>query len=354
MAKLKKRQIDAAKYAGGWDVRWDSEVTGLGLRIYPSGRKAFVVSYRHKGRKRMMVLGQYGTDLTLDQARSLARENLSSIRLKEIDPLAEKARARKAQTFDELWADYLSSHAKPNKKTWAEDERRYNKHVPKGWHGRKIADISKSDVRKLHADIAETAPYEANRLLALLSSIFNYAVNSEVVPASFPNPVRGIKRRHETKRKRYLKPSELPKLIEAIDQEPNVYVRALIWLYMLTGARRDELLARRWADVDFDEARLNLSDTKSGEAQFIPLSKPAIAIIKAIPKVKENPHIFPGARKGRRLVNISKPWLRIRKTAGLDDLRLHDLRRTVGSWLSQAGVDLNTIKEGLRQAEPKV
>ena len=350
MARLTKRKIDTAKYAGGWDVRWDGEVTGLGLRIYPSGRKSFVLSYRHKGRKRLMVLGRYGTDLTLDQARSLARANLSKIKIKEIDPLVERARARKAQTFVELWADYLTGHAKPNKKTWVEDEKRFYRHIPASWHGRKITDVSKSDVRKLHASIAETGPYEANRVLALLSKMFTFAANTDIVPAGFPNPVRGIERRKEYKRKRYLTPTELPKLIKAIDQEPNVYIRAAIWLFMLTGARRGELLPRRWAEIDFDEARLNLPETKSGEAQFIPLSKPALAILKGIPKAKENPFVLPGAIKGRHLVNISKPWLRIRKSAGLSDLRLHDLRRTVGSWLSQAGVDLNTIKEGLRHS----
>jgi integrase len=102
--------------------------------------------------------------------------------------------------------------------------------------------------------------------------------------------------------------------------------------------------------VDWDQRLIKLSDTKSGEEQFATISAPAIVLLQAIPRQHMNPYILPGAKKGQHLVNISKPWGRVRKSAGAEDVRLHDLRRTVGSWMSQAKVDLNTIKEALRHA----
>ena len=160
----------------------------------------------------------------------------------------------------------------------------------------------------------------------------------------------GIERYKEHKRKRWLKPEELPELAEAIDKEPNIYVRAALWLYMLTGARKSEILEAKWDDVNWARGQLRLPETKAGEEQDLSLSKPAVAILQALPRQERNPYILPGAKKGHHLVNIDKPWRRIRTAAGVEDVRLHDLRRTVGSWLSQGGVDLNRIKDALRHS----
>ena len=141
-----------------------------------------------------------------------------------------------------------------------------------------------------------------------------------------------------------------PELAQAIDAEPNIYVRSVLWVYLLSGARKSELLQARWDQVDWNRCILNLPETKSGEAQTVALNQPAIAILQATPETEGNPHIFPGKRTGRHLVNIDKPWGRIRKVARIEDVRIHDLRRTVGSWLTQDDVDLNKIKGALRHA----
>ena len=129
-----------------------------------------------------------------------------------------------------------------------------------------------------------------------------------------------------------------------------MYVRAAIWLYLLTGLRKTELLQARWDDVDWARGVLRLRDTKAGEEQTATLSGLALAILRAIPRQEANPHVLPGARAGHQLVNINHPWRRIRNAAGADDIRLHDLRRSVGSWLTQAGFDLNLIRDALRHA----
>ena len=397
MPKLTKRAIDGFKYAGGWDVRWDSEVPGFGLRIYPSGKKAFVLSYRAQGRKHLIVLGRYGADLTLDQARDKARKFRVETR-EGADPIEEKRKAVQGETFADLDREYIERHAKPHKKTWETDRDRLVRHIPASWKRRKVRAITRRDVAKIHADIGETRPYEANRTLDLLRVMFSFALTHKIgIEAPAENPAEGIRKYEERKRKRFAQPHELPLISEAIDHETNIYVRAAIWLYLLTGARKRELLARRWIEADWNGGRLRLPDTKSGEEQSIPLSAPAIAILQAVPRQDKNPFIFCGAKKGRPLINIDKPWRRIRdratvgfwagytpdpnvpplieklrrdlereptpeecrtsaETAGIDlptaleDLRLHDLRRSVGSWMTQDDIDLNRIKDALRHA----
>jgi len=346
--KLTNKAIKSFTYAGGWDVRWDDTVTGLGLRVYPSGKKAFVLSYRAGGRKRLMVLGPFGVH-TVEQVRDLARRHLVAVRDGK-DPLDQKLRESKGEAFGSLVEAYIQRHARVHKRSWSEDARRLKQHIPSSWQSRRADRITRADVAGLHAKIGTDRPYEANRLLSLLHLMFRLGAQWGFLEEGAPNPAVGIQRFKEHKRKRWVRPGELPALAKEIDNEPNTYVRAALWLYLLTGLRKNELLQARWEDIDWDRAQLRLPETKSGEEQAIALSAPAIAILQATPKLPENPYILPGARKGQHLVNINKPWGRIRKDAGLDDVRLHDLRRSVGSWMSETGVDLNTIKDALRHS----
>jgi len=198
-------------------------------------------------------------------------------------------------------------------------------------------------VATLHSRIGKTAPYEANRVLALLSKMFELARRWGFVPEDQANPARDIDRFKEAKRDRWVTPEELPRLAQAINEEPNDSARSALWLYLLTGARKSELLNARWEDVDVSRAELRLTDTKAGRTHYIPLSAPALALLGQIPRLDGNPYILPGKREGAALVNIAKPWSRVRKAAGVEDVRLHDLRRTVGSWLAQAGNSLHLI-----------
>lgn len=190
----------------------------------------------------------------------------------------------------------------------------------------------------------------------MLRKAFNLAPKWNIIDPTLPNPARGIERSPETNRKRWVRPEEVREIATAIDAEVNVYVRAAIWLYLLTGLRRSELLEAKWSDVDWGQRMLRLPQSKGPalrgvqEEELASLSGPALVLLQSVPREEKNPYILPGARKGRHLVNIAKPWGRIRKAAGVEDVRLHDLRRTVGSWMSQSKVDLNTIKSALRHA----
>jgi integrase len=183
--------------------------------------------------------------------------------------------------------------------------------------------------------------------------MFELARRWGFVPENAANPARGVDKFKEQKRDRWVKPEELPRLAAAIGQDPNLYARAALWLYLLTGVRKTELLTTRWADVDLARGELRLPETKAGRTHYVPLSPPAVALLRALPREAGNPYLLPGLKPGSHLVNIEKPWRRVRKVAGVEDVRLHDLRRTVGSWLAQAGSSLPLIGRVLNHTDPK-
>jgi len=142
---------------------------------------------------------------------------------------------------------------------------------------------------------------------------------------------KGVKQFKEKKRDRWVKPDELPRLAQAINEEGNFYGSKALWLYLLLGVRRDELLKAKWEDIDWDRNELKLPETKAGQVHYVPLSAAALAIIQELPKQEGNPYILPGEKPGHHLVNIEKIWQRVRKKANVEDVRIHDLRRTLGS-----------------------
>ena len=390
---LTKRDVDRLEYDAtgpAMQIHYDGgELSGFGVRVFPSGAKSFVVWYRTtSGRKRLHTLGKYGT-LTLQQGREMARRILMQAKT-GTDPMEERQKARSGETVRELATMYLERHAKQHKKTWREDERRLTKWVVPLLGSRKVADVKRSDVARLHAKIGEQAPYEANRVLALIAVMFTKAGEWGLVEQGVPNPSAGVQTFKEQSRDRWVTPAELPALMQAIAEESNPYIQAAVKLYLLTGLRRNELLGLRWKDVDFEREELRLRDTKAGRSHVVPLSDPALEIFRSLPRQLGNTYIFPGNVPGRPLVNINKSWRRIRTRLWLatnsdiaadlrqkaeadvarrskhadkspaavearlltlagrhvtdeDLLRLHDLRRTVGSWMATNGASLPLI-----------
>lgn len=350
-AKLRAKNINGMVYEqtrNRKDIRWSSEIKGFGLRIYPSGNKSFVLSYRVNNRKRLMVLGDFGT-LNVKQAEARAQKALTQVVDNE-DPMQGRDLRRNAGTFSQLADDYLERYAKQAKKTWRQDEARLNKHLIPKFGTLPSLSITHNDIAKFHSKIGKTRPYEANRLIELVSVMFKKGMQWGLLPEDFKNPANNIEAFKEHKRERWVTPEELPRIAESIDLEQNPYVRDAIWLYLLTGLRKNELLSAKWDYVDWNREELNLPDTKSGRPLHLPLSSEAIALLKKTPRLEGNPYILAGAREGQHLVNINKPWGRIRKRASVDDVRLHDLRRTVGSWLAQSGNSLHLIGKVLNHS----
>lgn len=350
--KLTKSAIDqmACKAKGNTtkDIRWDDEVRGFGIRLWPSGRKTFVLNYRVNGRERCLTLGEYGA-LTPVQARKMALERRADV-LRGIDPLGEKQKAARGETMADLAKVYIERHAKPHNKRWEDDVARLDLHILPAFGTAKVANIGRRDIVQLHHKIGaqknakgQLKTTTANRVLSLLSSMFNQAIVWGYLEGGAVNPTRLIRRFPEVKRERFVSRDEMPALITAIDAEPNLHIQALIWLYLFTGMRKSELQTLPWSAVDLEACEIHLVDTKAGRPHRIPLSSPAAEVFKRIPKLRRNPYVFCGHRRGRHLINISKAWLRIRKAAGIEDVRLHDLRRTVGSWVAQGGASLPLI-----------
>ncbi len=351
--KLTKRAVDAATYTGTGTgnarcVLWDDEISGFGLRIYPGGRKAFLLSYRAAGRKRMMTLGAYGV-LTVDQARDQARALLAKVQTTGADPLADKERDRQGETLRNLCQTYMERHGNA-KKSGQDDQRRIDNHLLPRWGACQVAALTRTDVAALHTKLGRRTPYEANRTLALLSKMFELARRWGFVPEGHSNPARDIDRFGEAKRDRWITPEELPRLAQAINEEANPVARHALWLYLLTGCRKTEILKAKWDDVDLSRAELRLPETKAGRVHYLPLSAPALALLRSIPRADGSPYLLPGRGLSGHLVNIQKPWTRVRAAAGVADVRLHDLRRTVGSWLAQSGNSLHLIGKVLNHS----
>jgi len=349
--KLTKQRIDALRYEGNGSqkcILWDESLSGFGCRVYPGGKKSFLLSYRIGGRKREMVLGPYGK-ITVDQARRMAQKHTADI-LDGKDPLESRRQTRLGETLRNLTDAYIEQHAKVRKKTWREDKRRIDLYLLPALGNRKIQAVTRPEVAALHRRVGRTSPYEANRLLALLSVMFEFAIKHGLRDEASGNPAKHIEKFPETKRDRWITREELPRVAAAIDQEASEYVRAAFWLYLLTGARKSEVLTMRWSDLDLTRNEWRLPTTKAGRTHYIPLSDPVVDRLNKLQRQEGNPYVICGHKAGSHLVNISKAWQRVRKAAGVEDARLHDLRRTVGSWLAQSGKSLHLIGKVLNHS----
>ena len=334
---------------------WDDKITGFGLKVTPKGRKVFIVQYRKDGRggrTRRVTIGPFKTKdvsgrcLTVDQARKQAEKVLGALAMGE-DPAEAKTIERKKGKFGDHLDQYFQNDIKDQKKPATVDqyERVIRLYVPKRLKGRKTDSISKQDIRALR-DQMKSNPYGANKTLAFLSAFFNWCEGEDIRPNN-SNPCKGIKKYKEKAHERFLSPDEQIKLAEALTASEtsrfhNPYAVAAIRLLVFTGARKSEILTLRWEWVDFEKKTLNLPDSKTGR-KTIYLNAPALEVLSNIPRMEENPYVIVGAKAGQRLVNIQKPWNRVRIDAGMPDLRLHDLRHTFASIAVMGGMSLPMV-----------
>lgn len=347
MPKLTKRLVDAAKHpASGQVFLRDDELRGFALRITP-GSKSFVVEREIHGRVRRMTIGRYGVQ-TVEQARDRAREKIGEIAAGK-DPVEELRQRRKSITFGELEKLYLDRHA-VHKKSIADDVGMLKKWLAE-WRPRRLNTITRADVTTKHAEMGAAGhKTRANRMVALVRTMFNLALDWGHHPG--PNPASRIKFFKEVKRDRFVRPDELPRLWQALQNEPNPYVRGAFFIALLTGARRSEVLGMKWEDLDLAQGLWRIPDTKAGRPHTLPLPRLVVDELLKLPRLDGNPHVFCGRWGRKNLNNVSKPWRRIRNEAGISDVRIHDLRRTLGSWLVAAGASLPLIGKALNHSQP--
>jgi integrase len=344
--KITKRLIDSTERPESGQVFLrDLELLGFAVR-FSAGATTFILEKRMKGRVRRLSIGPYGA-ITLDDARKKAKEMIGQIASGQ-DPAQDRLDKKRETTFGDLIEKYKERHL-PRKKSGKNDELQINAHLEK-WKNRKLSSIQRKDVARLHLAIGEkSGHYAANRIVSLLRKMFNLGhiwgfFNDE-------NPATGIEFFQERKRERFVHPEELPKLIKGLEKEPNYFIRGALFTCLMTGQRKSEVLGMKWEDVDMEKGVWRIPETKPGRSHLVPLPGPVLELLQNLPHVHENPFVFVG-RTNSHLTNINKAWSRIRTDAGLQDVRIHDLRRTVGSWLAGSGASLPLIGKVLNHSQP--
>lgn len=339
-----KITLSAIRQLAPGDEMRDSEVKGFGAR-----RQAEVVAYfvhtRIQGRLRRITIGRHGSPWTPETARKEAARLLLDIRQGGNPATARVESHRTTNTFDEVAAEFLAVHGRQLKPTTRETYRIIiRRQLMPAFAKKKMNDIRPVDVARAHASWSET-PRSANQAVAILSKLLAWAEQLGYrEPAD--NPCRGINRYKETKRERYLTADELVRLGQALaaaeEQGDNPWIIGLFRMLMLTGARLSEMTTLKWSHVETARGMIRLPDSKTG-AKTIYLNQQAVAVLEGLPRIDGNPWVFPGHINGRHLVNVQKPWRALRARAGLDDVRIHDLRHSFASIAIEVGGTLPMI-----------
>ena len=328
--------------ATGNKVYWDESLKGFGVRITAAGAVAFVLNYRTRAaRLRRYTIGRpprYSVTAAKDKAKKLLHKIDAGG-----DPLADKQGERDAPTVADLAQLYLDTHVKTKRPVPAKtDHYTIEREILPAMKHLKVAEVKYSSVAKLHRKITERAPYRANRVLALLTTMFNLAIQEGMRD---DNPTKGVKRNLETPRERYLSGEELVKLLDALAAHPDQSEANAVRLLMLTGARRGEVLAMTWNQIDFEKATWTKpsSHTKQKKQHHVPLSAPALQILAEMRDGSGSDYVFPGRDGNGHRVDLKKPWTTLIKAAKIEGLRLHDLRHSFASVAAAGGASLPMI-----------
>jgi integrase len=377
--------------ASGIVTYHDTKEKGLSLYVTKGGAKTYFIRKRVNGKDERIILGSFPV-MTCEQARRKALI-IKGVVADGKDPNEERHRLNQEITFGELFDEYMIRYSKKHKKSWKYDEREINKFLPH-WFGRKISTINQQEIRLLHEQVREdNGLYQANRLLERIKAIYNKAIEWGWQGS---NPAHYIKKYREQSRDRFIQPVELPCLFKALDAETNETARDYIWLSLLSGARKANVLAMRWDEINWSRQEWRIPDTKNNEPVTIPISQRANEILIARHENKSSQWVFPSPRNSNKhLADPKKTWERVRKQAtifywqkhpeyndvikqalasldeslsihrqylaivtyaekkgielpsGLMDLRLHDIRRTMGSYQAINGASLAIIGKSL-------
>jgi len=328
---------EQAPPATGNRIIYDADVKGFGVRITAAGTRSFVLNYRVNGRERRHTIGQFPAwkvSTARDEAAALKRD-IDRGR----DPLAEREEARDAPTVAELADRYLVEHAAAKKKPRSaeEDRRNIRLHVKPALGKLTVAAVDRQDIAKLHHEM-RASPIGANRVLSLCGKMFALAETWGMRPQN-SNPCRGIDRYRERSRERLATAEELARLGDALASFKGYWAGpAAIRLLLLTGMRKSEVLSLKWEEISTEHGWIRLPDSKTG-AKTVPIGAPALRLLAELPRVNGNPYVLPAARprhaidagKPQHFVQVQTSWEAVTKAAGIEGLRLHDLRHAFAS-----------------------
>jgi integrase len=385
MPKITKKTVDGAKAPENADrtYLWDSEVKGFGLMVTTRGVKSYVLQYRTpEGRSRRLTIGRHGSPWTPEEARQRAADMLRAAR-QGVDPLEARAEARAALTVAELADLYLSEGAaeKPNKKqsSWETDRSNIERHI-KPLIGSKIArSLIKADVSRFQVDVAagKTAKDEktkprgraiveggrgiAARSLAVLSAMLSFAEERALIRS---NPAKGVRSYKGQPKERFLGESEVGFIANALavlEREGAIpaVASSAIKLLLLTGCRKNEILALQWDHVDFERQCFRLPESKTG-AKTVAVAAPALAVLSDLPKSTR--WVLPATKGQGHYVGLQKHWKIVKakahamgveaceqdgrsidKAPRFDGVRIHDLRHSFASFAVMDGAALYLV-----------
>ncbi|MDP2794656.1 MAG: site-specific integrase [Sulfurisoma sp.] len=361
--KFLKTKIEALPAPeSGRATYYDAEVQKLALRITPARSKTFYVVKRADAGMAWIKLGAF-PDMTVEQARNEATKKLGDFAAGN-NPAKIKREEKQKLTLGQAFDQYMKMYAGPRGIKTANDLRALwerclgpmpdlpaKKHGRKrvkhpggvDWSGRKLDQIENKDVRALHASIATTTPVLANRVIELISSIYNRAKEW-----GYPggNPATDITPFKETKRDRFIRHDELPRFFKALESDTSEDFKHFVLLSLLTGVRRGNVLAARWEEINLDMNLWRVPDTKNGDPLNVPLVPEAVAILQ-----ERNPQpqgfIFPGESATGHISPPKERWRKLLERAELEDFTIHDLRRSLGSWQAIGGASLAVIGKSL-------
>lgn len=328
---------------------YDTKVRGLELMVTPQGTKSFKVYRKFNNKPIRVTLGKY-PEMTIENARREAQRIINELNAGN-NPNNEKKKLRGETSFKELFTLYMERYSKQEKKTWKYDER----DVPRflgHWFQRKLSAITKQEIQALHEKVrSENGLYQANRLLSRIQGIYNKAIEWGWEGI---NPATGIKKFKEKSRDRFLHPDELPRFFESLDGEQNDTIRDYIYVSLFTGVRKTNVMEMRWEDLHLARKEWLVPDTKNGDPLRVHLVDSVIDLLqKRLETYGSKEWVFPGTGTTGHLMEPKAGWKRILDRAGIKELRIHDLRRTLGSWQAATGANSFMIGRSLGHKTPQ-
>ena len=345
--RLTKRVVDTLSVEGKEAVFWDHDLAGFGVRVYPTGRKVYVVQSRGPGGPKRKTLGRHG-EISTDEARKQAAILID--RIKQGKDPASAAEFTVSGLAERFMRVHAADHWKPG--TVAQYRHTLDKHILPSLGAMVLGEVEGGDVMALHHRLRDT-PRAANTAVEVLSRMFTLAEAWGLTPPG-NNPCHAVRRYRKRPRERFLTPEEFRRLGRVLmDAEadgslwpPTI---AAIRLLMLTGCRKSEILELRWDDVDLTAGELRLRDAKAGP-RMVHLTAPVLAVLKGLPRAAGNARVIPGPKGGSDNSNLYLCWQQIRIRTGLDDVRIHDLRHSYASRALALGQGLPTIGKLLGHA----
>ena len=330
---------------------FDTQLSGFLLEVRSSGKATYYLRYRDKGGQLKQV--KIGTPETvgLDDARSKAKA-LKGQTVIGFDPKAEQERLKAVPTFRDFVYDSYFPYAKTYKKSWEQDLMMIEKRMLKLWGRRKLNDITTHDLIEFQNGLVKGGmkPASVNRYMALAKYLFNLAERWEILDKA---PTKNVRKLEDNgARERYLDQDEVYRLLEALNNCKSQVVPDIIEFLLLTGARKSEAAEMAWQEVDLERGiwELPAQRNKAGKPKIVPLSDAALQVLQRRAGNESN-YVFPNPDTGEPLKHFHNTWDRIRKQAGIPDVRIHDLRHSFASFLVNSGRSLYEVQKLLGHSQ---